>query len=390
MSKLGKILVFEPSTKGHHLVYIHHVCETLIDAGYTVHLAYDNHCPRFHSFFQKRAPKLLEKITLVPIFDEEKTYLHHSALNTLAKLSEDADEVFLINLDAVMSSILRKACFGITPPNSLKGKLSGIYVRPRPLDHWDKGLNQKIKARGFRILEKNQWFKNIFLLDEMLLSKVKEKYTNTLFHFFPDPWEEKPSISQKDAQVALQIPAGKKVFLQYGLGTRRKGIHHVIEAFKTLPENTTAFLLCAGPMDPGEEELSQELKSLEKIGKARVLDYFIESQDEENRLFAASDIILLPYLNHYGSSNVLSRAAANKRPVLGSDYHLVGQRIKTHKLGLTHTHDDLSSLIENIKKLSQESGESLQQFEDSLEKHAQTCSPQALKKAILEAYPSLT
>ena len=49
--------------------------------------------------------------------------------------------------------------------------------------------------------------------------------------------------------------------------------------------------------------------------------------------FRCSDLVLVTYQHHVGSSHVLIRAASEGVPVIGSNYGLVGKYIVRHRLG---------------------------------------------------------
>ena len=51
--------------------------------------------------------------------------------------------------------------------------------------------------------------------------------------------------------------------------------------------------------------------------------------------FQISDAILAPYQRHVGMSGILVRAAAAQKPVLSSDFGLMGEITRLYELGLT-------------------------------------------------------
>ena len=73
-------------------------------------------------------------------------------------------------------------------------------------------------------------------------------------------------------------------------------------------------LLCVGKL-AGDSEIAEELAELERLGMAWVIDRHV-GQAEEEESFAACDAVSLAYVDHFGSSGVLSRAAGAGKPVM--------------------------------------------------------------------------
>ena len=326
------ILIFEPRVEGHHLSWLRYVTEDLLTAGFKLTLAVDWR-PEAKELIQNNLSTLINKVSVMSIFNEAGKLHEGSKLNALAYClnKSGAQEVFVNNLDEIASHCLRYASIGIYPPKLLQRRLSGVYFRPRFLlnSTWPPG--NAMKAIGFRNLCRRHWFKNIFLMDEYLFTTAKDKYSYPTFHFLPDPWAGDFSHSQKDARKALGIPLDRFVLLNYGIGDRRKGLHLTVRAMLESALDSRLFLLCAGKISK-DSELLKGLSQLEKRGMAKVLDRYV-SDSEESLCFCASDIVLLPYIKHFGSSGVLSLSAAAGKMVIASDEELVGQQIRKHKLG---------------------------------------------------------
>ena len=109
------------------------------------------------------------------------------------------------------------------------------------------------------------------------------------------------------AREILKIPLDKFVFLNYGIGDKRKGLHLVIQAMLEASHESRLFLLCAGQISRNNT-IRSGLDKLETLGHAKVLNRYV-SDVEETLCFCAADAVLLPYINHFGSSGVLSLAA---------------------------------------------------------------------------------
>jgi glycosyltransferase involved in cell wall biosynthesis len=379
------ILIFEPRTEGHHLSWLRYVTEDLLSAGFRVTVAVDWRAES-KELIQNNLSALIARISIISIFNNVGNLKGGNRLKTLAKCFKEsgAQEVFINNLDDIASHCLRSASVGSYPPKTLQGLLSGVYFRPRFLANpiWPPG--NIIKTFGFRKLCKNHWFKNIFLMDEYLFADAKKKYADATFHFLPDPWDGNFSHSQKDARETLGIPPDQLVLLNYGIGDRRKGLHLTVRAMLESSPDSRLFLLCAGRISK-DRELLKKLSQLEIRGRAKVLDRYV-SDSEESLCFCASDVVLLPYIQHFGSSGVLSLSAAAGKMVIASDEGLVGRRVREHNLGWLFTSRDIEGLKRCMNKAALLSESDMEQFQQAALLYAKACSREAFRNALLASF----
>lgn len=378
------ILVFESRVEGHHLSWLRYVTEDLLTAGFRLTLAVDWR-PEAKGLIQNNLPDLITKVSIVSIFNKADKLRGGSKLKALSECFNEsgAQEIFINNLDDIASHCLRCASIGIYPPKLLRGRLSGVYFRPRFLANPTWPPANIMKATGFRNLCHHHWFKNIFLMDEYLFAAVKDKYASPTFHFLPDPWAGDFLHSQKDARKALEIPLDRFVLLNYGIGDRRKGLHLTVHAMLGSSPDSRLFLLCAGRIAK-DQELLKGLSQLEKQGRAKVLDRYV-SDSEESLCFCASDVVLLPYIKHFGSSGVLSLSAAAGKMVIASDDGLVGQRVRKHNLGWLFPSGNIDELKKCMDKAILLTESEMSEFQEASLRYANSCSREAFRKALLSA-----
>ena len=443
MNRAKHILIFEPQIEGHHLFWVAMLCEDFLSAGYTVSLALDTREGKAQERLLAINPTLLNDVVVLPTHSPEGKWVKQGALQTLAYCFKEsgADEVFVNNLDEFASKLFRRAAFGLRPPSILKGKISGIYHRPRPLDFSQSSLNNKLKRWGLKRLCREGWIANIFLVDEFTLESMpkesseklqseaildeaglgreswkrkpimnigasresrgrsqirqkwiftelsKDAFLGTRFSWLPDPWVGEFSDPQYEAREALGIPQDRLVFLNYGVAARRKGLHLAIDALKKLPDDRV-FLLSAGRLG-NDKEVLNGIQALEDKGCAKALNYYVTPQ-EEALAFRAADIVLLPYLSHFGSANVLARAAAANRPVIASDYHLLGERVKRYGLGLTFKNESVEDLHATLEEVLGNSEKHLCAYSAGLKNYKEAFSREAFREALLKEYPPAT
>jgi len=384
-SKQPHILIFEPRIKGHHLKWLRYITEDFITAGFKLTLGVDWR-PEPRKLICNELSNQIEKIKIISVFNKAGKWRQGSKLRALADCFSDcgAQEVFVNNLDDIVSHCLRIASIGMFPPKVLQGKVSGVYFRPRFLlnPFWPPG--NFIKTVGFNRFLKRHWFKNIYLMDEYLFSSIQDQPTDQSFHFLPDPWSGDFSYSKNQARETLNIPLDKFVFLNYGIGDKRKGLHLAIYAMLEASPESRLFLLCAGQVSKNSY-IRNGLKKLENLGRAKVMNRYI-SDVEEALCFCAADAVLLPYLNHFGSSGVLSLAAGTGKMVISSDDGLVGKRVLKHKLGLLFSSGDTKALRKSMIQAASLSPSDRGQFQNSATEYAMSCNREAFRQALLAPF----
>jgi hypothetical protein len=375
------ILIFEPGMVGHRLAWLQYITEDFLGLGYKITWAVDFR-PGAKEIIEEQLAAVLPEVSILSVFDEKGQWRGGSKLKSLEECQRisQAKQVFLNEFDEIASNLLRRAAMGLFPSRALQGRLSGVYFRPRFLAAPRRPIGNIMKATGFRRLCEQGWFRHIYLVDEYLFSSQKNK-DKDLFYFLPDPWSGDFSCHFADARRILDIPMNKVVFLHYGMGDRRKGLHLVVEALGTLAEDSGMFLLCAGNISH-DRRLLEKLAALERRGSAKLLNRYV-SDEEERLCFCAADGVLLPYIHHYGSSGVLSRAAAAGKMIIVSDEGLLARRVRDHHLGLLFQTNDVHELRQRMRDVVSLNQAERDQFRVTSLKYAGTCSREAFREALL-------
>ena len=376
------IMIFEPRLEGHHLSWLRYVTEDFLGAGFKLTWAVD-YRPEARRQIQEQLSTLIPHVSVISVFNEAGKLRGGNKIRAIAECLREssAQDVFLNSLDEIASNCLRAAALGIYPPRILRGRLSGVYLRPRFLTNSIRPLGNIIKTIGFRRLCRHGWFKCIYLMDEDLFPTFDKSYYDTMFYFLPDPWAGDFSHQQNETRKALGIPLDRFVFLCYGIGDRRKGLHLVIRAMLDLPSESRLFLLCAGRVAK-DRDVIRGLQQLKGRNLAQVMNRYV-SNTEEALCFCASDVVLLPYIKHFGSSGVLSRAAASGTMVIASDEGLVARRVREHNLGWLFPSGNVNALRKTMDEAAFLAESDKAQFRESALKYARLCSRKAFKKALL-------
>jgi glycosyltransferase involved in cell wall biosynthesis len=387
-SSARHLLIFENRTEGHHLHWLRYITEDYLSTGSRISLALDYRAEK-QDLIHGHLKGLADQVSLLSIYNEHGSLRGGSIMNAIASCLEQsgADEVFMNNLDEIASRCLRRAAAGIYPPRIIRGRLSGVYFRPRFLANpvWPPG--NIVKELGFRRMVGRKWFGKVFFMDEYLLETAQHRYPGREFFFLPDPWAGTFLSGQAEARQKLQIPPDRFVFMCYGIGDRRKGLHLAVRALMESSADSPLYLLCAGSLAP-DPETARGLEDLKKQGRARVMDRYV-SELEQSLCFCASDVVLLPYIEHFGSSGVLSLSAAAGKMVIASDEGLLARRTKQHSLGWVFPSGDTERLKACMHNASLLKSSEMLQFRQAALRYAATCSREAFRRALLFPYGSV-
>lgn len=373
-----QVLVVDTQIVGHHVLWLTLVAKTFLADGFTVTLLVNHDLAEVKQKILELDTTLLDQVNLIPSDLSKKTGAKQY-LATIAQIAREinANEVFFDNFDTIASKLFRNSVFGFKPDNYLKGIVSMVYHRPRPLDKRQRGFGNYLKKLGLKKVIASGLFKQIFLLNPFLVEECNNELLHTKVNYLPDPWLCDKNIAKSPAEFDYNIITGKKVILQYGVGDARKGTQLLLQAL-SITKSSSEIVLCIAGVQKNQElvKLIEQLKS--KLNIILINRYI--AQSEEDFLFKHADFIAIPYISHYGSSNILSKAAFYTKPVVASDYDLIGKLVNKYELGLTFTNNNAESLaavidkIMNLKTL---------EIEDNLTNYAARCSYSAFQHSIL-------
>jgi glycosyltransferase involved in cell wall biosynthesis len=382
MNDPNHLLLYEPRTEGHHLGWLRFITEDLLSANVRLTLAVD--------LRPENAPKVRDQlgdlhsaVTLLNAYDASgrRHGDQKSGSVALCLRESGAANVFLCAFDEIASHCWRRAALGFLPPPELHGRMGGIYHRPRFLAAPLWSPNRWFKPAGYRRLLTQGWLRQLLFVDEYLAREQKDLFPAAPIFFLPDPCPPGYDGDRDAARKQWQLPPEKCVLLFYGTGARRKGLHLAVEAILRLPMNSPAFLLCAGQQNPAGET-ARGLEILARQNRARLINRYV-SVDEEKACFAAADFVLLPYLNHFGTSGVLSRAMAAGKPVIVSDEQLLGKLTREERLGLLFPSGKVEKLSECIQKAAAFSPAEIEPYATAARRYARRYSRAGYRDALL-------
>ncbi|MEM6253278.1 MAG: glycosyltransferase [Cyanobacteria bacterium P01_D01_bin.156] len=226
---------------------------------------------------------------------------------------------------------------------------SGIYFRPTfhysELGNPPTGFKARVQRQWeyfsiMRVLQ-NPQLQQLFSLDSFAVDYLKKRDPQAKISQLADPVEVTipATLDTAHFKQTLGIESHRKVGILMGALTRRKGIYPLLNAIKELsPEQCEQFcLLLVGAASPTEMEKI-------KLVVADVLDscpvqiisrYEFIPEEEIPTYFEISDFALALYQRHVGMSGIILLAAAAQKPVLSTNYGLMGKLVNQYRLGMT-------------------------------------------------------
>jgi glycosyltransferase involved in cell wall biosynthesis len=245
-------------------------------------------------------------------------------------------------------------------------------------------VNNSLKAFGFRRLSGQGWFRQVFFTDERLCGRALARTPGAPFFPLADPPTQVFDHPSKAARTKLALPEDKRIFLFYGGPYWRKGLHLAVRAMLELPPDHPSLILCVGRQSP-ESEIAAGLAQLAQQGRALVINRYVTPEEEKNA-FSACDIVLLPYIGHFGSSGVMAQAAAAAKSMIASDENLVGARVRDYRLGWLFPSGDATRLRQVIDEAARAAPERLAEFASGAVAYSRVFSRAAFRRSLLASF----
>ncbi len=148
------------------------------------------------------------------------------------------------------------------------------------------------------------------------------------------PLHNPPTIT--DARKKLNLPLDSRIVLFFGSIRDNKGLDILLEALEIIRlRMPRIFLVVAGalPRDVSFEPYSNLIKRYDLSQHVQDFVHFIAEEDVDY-FFAASDLVVLPYLKFEAQSGVLLRAYAHKKPVVVSKVGAMAELVYSDDVGL--------------------------------------------------------
>ena len=352
-TRLPKVLAVEFEVFGHHAQYVQNIADVWLAAGLDGCLEFllTNRFKKVHADVVEHIRAMdSEKVTTSFITDEEEVQLsrpslkHWNGWKLFCKYAtrSNADLGLFMYFDRFQLPV----CFGQKSPIPF----AGIYFRPTFHYHTFKGYRPTINERWvalrkqflLRRVLRNKELKTLLSLDPIAARYIQQhfKADGRISHFA----DSFPRISPSETEVhelrqELKIEPNRFVFCLIGILDHRKGPIQLLESIKHIPEEVASkiCILLAGYTPDGFKNLLENaVAGAQGISKVQIVlrnEYIAPAKVQT--YYALSDVLLTTYQFHIGSSSALLRSASQRKPLLSSDYGLLGHLVRTLELGVT-------------------------------------------------------
>ena len=140
------------------------------------------------------------------------------------------------------------------------------------------------------------------------------------------------NMSKEQARNCLKIEEKEKVLLFFGFIKKYKGLKNLLYAMPVLKEKYPEIrLLIVGEFDSDKEEYTNIIKELKIENELIVTDWFVPDEEVEP-YFAASDLVMLPYVSAT-QSGIVQMAYGFEKPVVVTDVGGLPDVVKDHQTG---------------------------------------------------------
>ena len=388
---MTRILLFELASSGHRAEYIKHLIGYFYSRNIAVELGIviPPEFETMHPDVVNAAVAVNEngktRITFLPM-KEEHTFFSRISFPLFLKAFQYWNLLKKYAASFGAEHCIAMYCDSLLLPffmNSfakLPWSFSGIYFRPtfhyQDFPETNLSFQEKITAFGkyllIRSVMRSQNLKVIFSLDPFASDflRARDRYSNIIQ--LPDPVKIDPDDTQKaeNIKARYQLFDERKTFLLFGSLNERKGIIQLIDAVYFLPRSLQGKIriLLTGSLNKSiRSQVQMRCTKANQETKAHVIldDRFIPS-DEIQAYFYAADVIVIPYQRHVGMSGIQVRAAAAQKPILSSNYGLLGELTLRRKLGVAIDTEDPKKIAEGISRFFSSDIDELVDFNEML------------------------
>jgi len=153
-----------------------------------------------------------------------------------------------------------------------------------------------------------------------------------------------------DAREKLNLPSDRQIILFFGGIRPNKGLDILLKALEIVKSrNRRVLLVIAGGL-LGRFNFGSYADIIKKADLSDYVQTFIQfvPEKEVDYFFAASNLVVLPYLKFEAQSGVLLRAYAHKKPVVASNVGAMSELVSSDKVGLVVEPGDAELLAEAV------------------------------------------
>jgi glycosyltransferase involved in cell wall biosynthesis len=367
--KSKNIILIDPFWNGHHPTYIKLLSKILLEAGHNVVTLSPEpdlvkswmslNCsgqflPHFNSLQSIAAktinlplPRLQTAVETISLWLAAK----QSIQIVIKELGITPDLVFLAWLDSYLGRNLVSPIIDWIFPYPW----TGLYFAPR---HLRRGQSYPLLRHSFldpcAILHSSNCT-SVAVLDEGIAKQIEQQIRKPTI-VFPDftDAETSPKLDSAILPAILEQARGRKIIGLLGVLAKRKGVLTLIEiAQRSIDRNH--FFIFIGQLDRISFSEQELLRLTSFIASNPDNCYFhlerVASEAEFNAAIEICNILFAAYDEFPHSSNLLTKAAIYKKPIIVNEEGCMGERVRNYRLGATVSDRDIEQHLQAIDYL---------------------------------------
>jgi glycosyltransferase involved in cell wall biosynthesis len=347
-----KIMLFDLSVRGHHPSYIQHLIKYWQDKKMSGQLDIVV-SPKFFKEHADVVTLSSENVKFMAITDEEEANLNSRKSKIKRNLRNFKEwkiyTKYAEHLQASHSLLMYFDTYGLPLAWGVKSPcpFSGIYFRPtfhyNEFTGYQPSWKDRVQESRERFLLSrilgNKQLQTLFSLDPFAVKHLNKFNSHVNTVHLPDPVEKLKvsEIQPSTIKENLGVEPGRQIFLLFGAITARKGIYQLLESLLLLPSEVCQKLCLLIVGESGiKNELEKLIANICQVKPIQIIRRYEFIPDSEiQTYFQLTDFVLAPYQRHVGMSGILLLGAAAQKPVLSSNYGLMGEMVRRYQLGLT-------------------------------------------------------
>ena len=382
------IALIDDNWGGHHPTYFKYFTKTLLDLNYQV-LTFCP-CPEDvsewfkHDYLSIRTNLNTFKINSpqpgyfrVPRFNQLFFVLHrwqlaakaiHFSFLTTGILP---DLVFFTWLDSYLSPYLTHYlidCFFPYYWSGLCFQPHTFYIKPK------KFSLARYRPFNNQAILRSPRCKAFGILDERECAKLHTILPNKDIIPFPDFTEETLPSRETELVRKLRYEAhGRKVIGLLGSMEKRKGLLTLLNIAQIVKEKDWFFVFVGRlAISTFTGKQLEYIKSIIKSNPKNCFFHFerIPEESEFNAVINECDLLFAAYENFKHSSNLLTKSAIFKKPIIVSKGFCMAKRVESFSLGTTVLEGDVNAMIEAIHSLLCQKETSFYGYENYKNRHS--------------------
>jgi glycosyltransferase involved in cell wall biosynthesis len=380
------IVLVDPFDTGHHESYMVMFSIALLSMGNRVVALYPDP-EKLEKLILKKNPDNVGNLQCLELIELEPSHTKYSFIRkitdvtgrwnqvkrTIKNLAKDSgyipDLVFFCWLDSYLYKFLP-----VMFVNRFPYSWSGLYFHPwhfrgyPQMSWWKRILHRPEKLIGAKNCI------GIGILDEGIHANLIRCFSDKPIIVFPDVANNStPDSNNPIIKEILKKADGRKIISLLGYLSNRKGLMSLIKVAQEYDHEGLYFVF-AGELV--YEDLSStdigKLKRFVSMNPDNCYFYFehIATEAIYNAFVSISDVLYAVYNFFPSSSNILSKAALYKKPIIVSNKYLMGERTRGYNLGMCVAESDIDDQSKKINQILNDETEKNYGFDKYVENHS--------------------